>query len=43
MDMRRIVIVRCKRCGHGWEPRVPDAKPLACPRCKRYDWNEDKK
>jgi len=30
----------CKCCGHEWESRT--VKPLACPRCKRYDWSEIK-
>lgn len=31
---------KCKQCGYEWEGKE-DAK--ACPRCKRYDWKEDKK
>ena len=30
---------KCKRCGYKWSPRVLD--PTSCPKCKRYDWNED--
>ncbi len=26
----------CDKCGHVWTPRV--VKPVACPRCKRSDW-----
>jgi hypothetical protein len=33
-------ILRCKRCGNEWEPRVKN--PVTCPACKRRDWNEDK-
>ncbi len=32
---------KCKQCDYGWESRVE--KPAQCPRCKRYDWKEDKK
>jgi predicted Zn-ribbon and HTH transcriptional regulator len=31
----------CKRCGHEWVSRVEN--PRQCPKCKSYDWNEDKK
>lgn len=31
---------KCKLCGHEWESRLEC--PLACPRCKRYDWKQDK-
>lgn len=27
---------KCLRCGHKWIPR---GNTLACPKCKRYDWN----
>lgn len=30
----------CLRCGYEWVPRK--VVPIACPRCKRYDWNVDK-
>ncbi len=33
--------IQCNQCGYSWEPRVE--KPVACPRCTRYDWNEAKK
>ena len=29
----------CKLCGHKWESKLE--KPVACPKCKRYDWNKD--
>ena len=32
----------CKLCGHQWKSRKDDI-PLACPRCKRYDWDKEKK
>lgn len=28
---------RCELCEHEWIPRVKI--PLACPKCKSYDWN----
>jgi len=32
----------CKRCDHKWVPRS-EKKPKQCPRCKRYDWDKEKK
>lgn len=26
----------CSKCGYTWTARTE--KPIACPRCKRYDW-----
>ena len=34
------VIFGCKLCGHEWQSRKEN--PAACPRCKRYDWNDNK-
>jgi hypothetical protein len=31
----------CNQCGLDWDSRIE--RPRACPRCKRYDWNEPKK
>jgi len=31
---------KCKLCGYAWIPRTANTK--ACPRCKRYDWKEEK-
>jgi rubrerythrin len=31
---------KCIKCGHEWEGKE---RPLACPRCKRYDWNNKNK
>lgn len=31
--------MRCKRCGHEWASRTDH--PIACPKCKRYDWDDD--
>jgi len=35
----------CKQCGHQWEPkkRVGATTPKSCPRCKRYDWQDEPK
>ena len=30
--------VKCRFCKHRWTPRAD--KPLACPRCKRYEWDK---
>jgi predicted Zn-ribbon and HTH transcriptional regulator len=27
----------CLRCGYKWESRIEH--PIACPNCKRYDWD----
>ena len=33
----------CKKCGHQWKSRKEEKEhPVACPRCKRYDWKEEK-
>jgi len=32
-------MVKCRICGHKWEPRTKK-EPVACPKCKRYDWKE---
>ena len=32
--------MKCKRCGYEWDSRKEN--PKQCPRCKRYDWNDDK-
>jgi len=31
---------KCKRCDYEWESTKE--KPISCPYCKRYDWDEDK-
>ncbi len=31
---------QCKRCGHKWNNKVET--PVACPACKRYDWDKEK-
>ncbi len=33
--MKRCV---CKICKHIWTSRI-NSKPVACARCKRYDWD----
>lgn len=30
--------VQCRLCKWKWKPRSDN--PIACPRCKRYDWAE---
>jgi len=30
--------LRCRLCGHEWMARKD--LPCACPKCKRYDWEE---
>ena len=32
--------VKCKRCGHKWEPRV--SRPVKCPECSSQNWNKAK-
>ena len=32
---------KCKLCGYEWESRTD--KPKQCPKCKRYDWDKDRK
>ena len=36
-----VEIKTCNQCGHIWTPRSEDI-PRACPKCKRYDWNNKK-
>jgi len=31
--------VKCRFCKHRWVPRAD--KPLACPKCKRYEWEKE--
>jgi len=33
--------LKCNQCEYKWESRKDE--PKQCPKCKRYDWNEDKK
>ena len=39
--MIKLAILKCKKCGHEWGARTES--PKACPACKRYDWNKEKK
>jgi len=32
----------CNQCGYEWKPKF-DREPIACTRCKRYDYREGKK
>jgi len=31
---------KCDKCGYEWFLRTK--KPKQCPKCKRYDWKEEK-
>lgn len=33
--------LQCERCGHGWFSALP--RPVVCPRCKSYSWDEKPK
>jgi len=33
--------LKCKRCGHEWNPRKPEV--IICPRCKSAYWNKEKR
>jgi len=33
---------KCKRCEHIWIQRNQNKKSNCCPKCKRYDWDDDK-
>ena len=32
---------KCVKCGYEWIAKAD--KPKSCPRCKRYDWDKEKK
>lgn len=34
-----IQTLSCSRCGHQWVPRIITKQ---CPRCKTFNWNQDK-
>ena len=37
---------KCKRCGHGWEPRAFAQSleiPTTCPKCKSPYWNKERR
>jgi len=36
-----IPVLKCKRCGHEWVPRISNVQ--ICPKCKSARWNEDRK
>jgi len=40
MNAKRKVNV-CSKCSYEWTARVD--KPVACPQCKRYKWDEENK
>ena len=33
-----MALNECIKCKHKWTNRIE--KPLCCPKCKRYDWEE---
>ena len=39
--MTTLPMLTCKRCKVSWVRRIPSL-PIACPRCRRKDWNKDK-
>lgn len=38
----RLPVCECLRCGHQWNPRLPE-KPTICPKCKKYTWDRKEK
>ena len=34
-------MVKCNQCKYEWKPKVKS--PMACPKCKRYDWDSQDK
>lgn len=36
-----IKLLDCLKCQHRWASRLE--QPKMCPRCKRYDWNREKR
>ena len=39
-EMKKEKKFHCIKCGYEWDPIVESHIPKACPRCKRYDWQE---
>jgi len=37
----KLPILKCKRCGNEWIPRVVTL-PKVCPKCKSPYWNSEK-
>lgn len=37
-----VQTLQCKRCRWSWYPRAENP-PKVCPKCKRVDWNEEKR
>lgn len=33
--------MKCKHCGYEWQSRK--ARPVQCPSCKRYHWQQEKR
>lgn len=45
MKMKRYpetLFCKCLKCGHEWRPR-DGKKPVSCPKCKTYSWQEKRK
>ena len=36
-----IIMNKCKKCGYKWDSKLD--KPISCPKCKSYSWDEDYK
>ncbi len=39
---KNIIEYICSKCGWKWKPKNPNKKPIACPYCKSYHWNDSK-
>jgi predicted Zn-ribbon and HTH transcriptional regulator len=37
-----ITEFKCERCGHKWNPRSEDERPMICPKCKSARWDQKK-
>jgi Zn finger protein HypA/HybF involved in hydrogenase expression len=37
----KIQKIKCKRCGHEWQPRHEDVRQ--CPNCQSIYWDKEKK
>jgi predicted Zn-ribbon and HTH transcriptional regulator len=36
--MVKLVVVKCRQCGHEWKPR--EEVPKRCRRCGSYNWDK---
>ncbi len=41
MEKVTMGVVSCKRCGHGWVPRIENIR--VCPKCKSPYWNKERR